>query len=458
MTGQQVIRRAVASTLAVVLTCAAGGPLRGQVLPPPRMVEEPSAGVAKPAAPAALGLEDLINLSLERNPTLRQAESDIQAAQGRALQAGLYPNPTFSVIGEEIGRRGGIHTPAQISQEIVTGGKLGLSRAVAGKEVDQQQLALLRQRHALFTTVRQGYFEVLTLQRRIEVLTELAGLATRSFENAQKLLEAQQIARLDLLQFEVELNRLRADREAAEWELIAARQRLAAGIGVPDLPCVPLLGDLGAPLPNYDFCQVRSMILELHPEVKSAQVGVSRAQLALQRAEVEACPNVTVSGGYQRNFNDRENEARYEVSVPIPVFNRNQGNIHAAQAAVGRAIQEVGRVQYDLSNRLAAAVGTYSAARARADRYRNQILPQARESYRLALGAFKGGQFDYLRVLQAQRAAAEANLEYLRALGDAWRGASEIAGLLLEERWPISILGPCDAPASGRIEGKENAP
>jgi hypothetical protein len=78
------------------------------------------------------------------------------AAQGRALQAGLYPNPTVSFVGEEIGKNGGIHTLPQIGQEIVTGKKLTLSRSVALREVDQAHLALMRQRYALFTTVRQG--------------------------------------------------------------------------------------------------------------------------------------------------------------------------------------------------------------------------------------------------------------------------------------------------------------
>jgi cobalt-zinc-cadmium efflux system outer membrane protein len=139
-----------------------------------------------------------------------------------------------------------------------------------------------------------------------------------------------------------------------------------------------------------------------------------------------------LAGGNSRNFNDRENQATYQVSVPLPVWNRNQGNIRAAQAELGRAIQEVSRVQNELTGRLWTAYGHYAAARQRAERYRTAILPNATKTYRLSQEAFRGGQFEYLRVLQAQRAAAEANLEYIRTLGEAWRAASEIAGLLLE--------------------------
>jgi cobalt-zinc-cadmium efflux system outer membrane protein len=93
-------------------------------------------------------------------------------------------------------------------------------------------------------------------------------------------------------------------------------------------------------------------------------------------------------------------------------------------------------VENDLTNRLWEAYGKYSAARQRADRYRSAVIPAADRTYRLALDAFRGGQFEYLRVLQALRTVQEAKLEYTRALGEAWRAASDIAGLLQEEHWP----------------------
>jgi cobalt-zinc-cadmium efflux system outer membrane protein len=402
--------------------------------PPPAAV---AAGPpAEPPPPAAVGLDDLVRLALDKNPALRHAGLDIDAARGRAVQAGLYPNLTVGVVGEEIGKQGGIYTLPLITQEIVTGGKLRLSRAAAERQVDQAFLAQVQQRFTLFTAVRQGYFESLSIQRRIEVLEQLIRLADQAYEGAQKLLDAKQIAELDALPFQVERDRLRGELDAARRELAAARRRLAATVGVADLPPAPLLGSLEAPLPAYDFEQARAFVLEEHPEIRSARVGVTRAQLTLRREEAEPIPNVTVGAGYQRNFNDRENQARYEVNVPLPLFNRNQGNIQAARAELARAVQEVDRVQNDVVRRLAAAFGEYDAARERAERYRTSILPNARKAYRLALEAFRGGQFEYLRVIQAQRAAAEADLEYVRLLGEAWRAAGEISGLLLEECWP----------------------
>lgn len=447
MTQRKALRQGVVARLlpVVVLTCVVTGFGRAQdTLPPPRPLP-PILPPRDAALPSVLRLEDLIRLSLEQNPALAQAGLEIQAAQGRAIQAGLYPNPTVSVIGEEVGKHGGIHTLPQVSQEIVTAGKRGLSRAVAEREVDQASLGLMRQRYVLLTTVRQGYFEVLAVQRRIEVLNQLITLATQAYENAQSLRKQDLIADLDLLPFQVELNRLRAQRQAAQREQAAAWGRLTASMGVPKLPPTPLAGSLETVLPAYDFERARAFLLDAHPEIRSAQVGTTRAQLAVRREQAQVVPNVTLVGGYTQNFNDRESQATYGVAVPLPVWNRNQGNIRAAQAELGRAFQEVNRVQNDLINRLWTAFGQYAAARELADSYRTAILPDAEKTYRLSLAAFKGGQFEYLRVIQAQRALAEANLEYIRALADAWRGASEIAGLLLEEHWPVTV-GECLKP------------
>jgi cobalt-zinc-cadmium efflux system outer membrane protein len=407
-------------------------------LPTPTPVAGEKAGAKPPAT--ELTLADLIALTVERNPRLGQVGWAVETARGRAVQAGLYPNPTLSVTGDELGDRtgpGGIWTAPYFSQEIVTGNKLGLSRAAALKEVDQAALRVASERYRLFTEVRQNYFEVLALQRRADILTQLIGLAEQSVENANKLLKAKEGSELDVVQLEVDLERYRADLDATSKSLPAAFRRLAASVGVDDLPVSRVAGDLDGPLPDYDLDRVRAYVVGIHPDLRSAQVGVERANLALKRATVEPIPNVTLGTGYVRQNQNRSNDWVIAASVPVPLWNKNQGNILAAKAQVSEAIFEVGRVQNDLVGRLATAFAAYAAAKERAAKYKTAILPKAEQTYDLSLKAYQGGQFEYLRVLQAQRAVAEARLEYLRSLGEAWRAASDIAGLMLEDQWPL---------------------
>src|SRR5581483_6022700 len=144
-----------------------------------------------------------------------------------------------------------------------------------------------------------------------------------------------------------------------------------------------------------------------HPDIQSARVAADRAQLLLARARVEPVPNVTVSGGYVRQNQNRSNDWTVAVSVPVPVWNRNQGNVRAAEAQAGLAIQEVGRVENELVERAATAFRDFASARQRAERYRSAIVPKARETFELSQKAYKGGQFEYLRVLEAQRTVGQ---------------------------------------------------
>ncbi|MBY0456119.1 MAG: TolC family protein, partial [Gemmataceae bacterium] len=302
-------------------------------LPVPR----PAGEKAATPVPPEVTLPDLINLTVERNPRLAQVGWAVETARGRAIQAGLYPNPTVSVTGDELGDRqgpGGIWTAPLVQQEIVTGNKLGLSKAAALKEVDQAALRVVSERYALFTNVRQNYWEVVTLQKRAEVLGQLIGLADKSVENANKLLKAKEGSELDVVQLEVDLERYKAELDSTNRALPAAFRRLAASVGVDDLPDMKVVGDLEIPLPDYELVRLRAYVLGIHPDLRAAQIGVERAQLVLKRATVEPIPNVTVGTGYVRQNQNKSNDWTISASVPVPLWNRNQGNIFAAKAQV----------------------------------------------------------------------------------------------------------------------------
>jgi len=410
---------------------------------------QPASFQAIPEAPTGpVAVDDMVRIAVGRNPRLAKATFAIDSAQGKFIQAGLYPNPQLAATADELGDRqgpNGIITAPQITQEIVTARKLSLSQAVAAREVDQSTLALLRERYAVIGSVRAAYYDLYALERRIAVLDELAKLAGDAVKTGQILLENKQIARLDLIQLEVELARFRTQAESAKRELPGARNRLAAAVGDPRLPVGASAGPY-EDVPKYDPDRTLETVLATHPDVRSAKVAVDKAHASVHRAEVDWIPNLTLTSGYVRQNQNQSNDWLIGVSAPIPVWNRNQGNIRSARAEFAMAGQEVGRVENDLAERVASALRGYSAALKLAEEYKGQILPKAEETYKLSMESFKGGQFEYLRVIQAQRTVAEARLEYNRALGEAWRFAADLSGLLLEESWPGVPLQKIPAP------------
>jgi outer membrane protein, heavy metal efflux system len=394
-----------------------------------------------PSNTSAIGLSELTVLTIQRHPRLAQVGWAVEAARGRALQAGLYPNPKVDLIGDELGDRtgpAGTLSLPQVSQEIVRGNKLELAKAVALREVDQATLTVVAERYRLLADVRQSYWDVVSLRQRAEVLTELIQLADRSIENAEKLLKAKEGSELDVVQLEVDRERYRAELDATQQSLPAAFRRLAASTGVPDLPEGTVTGRLDQSMPELELQPLQAYILGVHPLVESARVGVERARAAIRRAEAEPTPNITLTTGYVRQSQNRSNDWMLGASLPVPLWNKNQGNILAARAELGEALNEVGRVQSELSAKITTAFGSYAAAKARVAKYRSTIIPKAERSLQLSQKAYQGGQFEYLRVLQAQRAVAEARLELVRSLGEQWRSASELSSLSLDDQWPNS--------------------
>ncbi|NBO93095.1 MAG: TolC family protein [Planctomycetia bacterium] len=402
-------------------------------------------------------LDILTQMMLQSDPRLAQAALAVQVAAGRAVQAGLYPNPVAGFSADELFDRtgpGGILTPS-ITQEIVTGNKLGLAQSAAERERQKAELEVQSVRFRRTGAVRSAYYDLLALQRRLEMLGELTRLADESLQSGERLLKAGQNSRLDVVQLEVEKERYVAEREAVNRELPAAFRRLAAAVGVPDLPMRPLAGRLDTELPSYILDTARTFIAANHPEVLAAKKGVERAQYLLDRARVEPKPNITLMAGYTYQGQNRSNDMSVGVSLPVPIWNRNQGNIAVAQAELGDAIQHVGRAQTELTDQLGEAFAAYASAKRRAELYRERLLPRAREGFELSLKGYKANQFDYLRVLEAQRALAQADLETIRSLGDAWKAAANLSALLLEENWPLK---PSTNTPGPRIEIIRPAP
>lgn len=392
-----------------------------------------------PPAQPMLSLEQLEQMALESNPTLAQAAAQVQAAAGRTLQAGLYPNPNIGYNGEEISRaaNGGEHG-GFVEQRIVTAGKLGLSRAVFRQEQVQAEELAKAQHLRVLNNVRLLYYQTLGVQHLVAWRERLAALTQEAVDITSQLFNVGQADQPDLLQAEVESQQAQLDLSAARHDLERIWSQLAAVVGNPGLQRQALAGTLDDPLPELDWNKALTTLLEESPDLKVARAGVPRAEAALKRAQVEWIPDITLRGGVNYNFERFAPEDKLigpegfaEVRVPLPVFDRNQGNIIAAQADLDRAHREVQRVELSLRQCLATTFAEYRTAHQAVEVYRTRILANARQAYELYLQRFQQMAAAYPQVLIAQRTLFQAQVAYMAALIDLWRTVVEIRGLLL---------------------------
>src|ERR1700751_2113989 len=166
-------------------------------------------------------LEELQQMALQNNPTFAQSAANIQAAEGRKKQSGLYPNPTVGYQGEQI-RGGSFHGGGQgffVQQDIVLCGKLGLNRKIFDQELKQAETEAEEQKMRVATNVRMSYIEALAAQQTLELRHELSKLADDAVETTQQLANVGQADAPDVLEAEVEAQQAQLAVTMAEQNL-----------------------------------------------------------------------------------------------------------------------------------------------------------------------------------------------------------------------------------------------
>lgn len=381
-------------------------------------------------------LEELVALAESSSPALRQAAADVETARGVAIQAGLYPNPLLIGGANQIAGNQSQYYSA-LSQEIVTKNKLGLSQQAATRQVMQAEQNFIATRYQLLTVVRQSYMKTLAAQRRYEVLVRLVEIARKSMETADRLRVAGEGTRTDLLLFEIEFEKAEVAVENAEARLAAARKELAATLGLRDMQIGRINGNLLESLDQVAQQLLLEGYVPYNASVQIAELEVDRSKFLIRRAEVEPFPNVTVYAGYQRQIEPAlHNMGLLTLSVPLPLWNQNQGNITSAYGNLSKAHADVDAVQNDIARRMAEAGGRYRAADQQARRFELKIVPKAREGVKMIQEGFAQGQLDIMRLLQAQRALVESNLGFIDALEARWNAAAEMAGIAQLDTFP----------------------
>lgn len=395
----------------------------------------------QPPAGPMLRLEDLEQMGLANNPTLKQAEAQLRATAARKKQAGLYPNPTVGYQGEQIrgGSFRGGEQGAFIQQDILLGGKLGAARNVAEQERRQAEQEREEQKFRIMNSIRLAYYQALAAQETVALRTSLLKLTQDAVETSRQLFNVGQSDQPDVLQAEVEADQAALALATAQQNQQRVWKALSAVVGRPELPLSRLDGKL-EDVPEIDTDEWLQKLLTDSPAVKIAQLGVARAQAQLTRERREPIPDLEVRGGIEQNRELLESshvpvglQGFAEVGVQIPLFNRNQGNIQAAKADVERAQLEIKRVQLLLRERLASIVQNYLTAKTAADRYRNQMIPRAEKAYRLYLEKYNQMQAAYPQVLIAQRTLFQLKTDYVTTLESVWINSIALTGFMLTD-------------------------
>ena len=406
-------------------------------------------------ASEAITLARALALTLERSPQLAAFSWDIRAAEARILQAKLLPNPEISFEGEDFTRAGvqsateSMQNTLVLSQLIELGGKR--DSRVREAQFDRRATAWDYQakRLEVLKSTTLAFIEVLSGQRKVQLAEENIALTEREVPITQKRVEAGKASSVELIRANTEAATARIELTEATHDLEAARVNLAAQWGAKKATFPSVSGNLEQlrPIPSLETLKAK---LQANPELAKWTTERQRREASVNAARAEAQPDLTLDAGPRLlGASHADMSVVAGFSIPLPLWNRNQGKIAEAEANVAKTSDEQAAAEADANAELNEAYQTLQRAAEEVRILRDTVLPGAKSVVDETTEGYATGRFSQLDVLDAQRSYIETRTQYVRALSDFQKAAAQIDALTAG---PVELPSP--GPVSTTYQGK----
>lgn len=386
-------------------------------------------------------------LALRHNPTLAAVVWKVRAGEARTLQASLHPNPELDIEVEDIAGTGALRgvESAEITlglgQVIELGGKRRKRARVAALERDRAAWEYEATRLDVLTQVTQAFVDVLSAQERLKLETELVRLAEQVFTIAAQRVKAGKVPPMEETRARVALSTSRITLQRAQRELTAAQERLVATWGGTRPTFVHVVGALET-LTAIPSAEVVAQHIAQNPDIARWSTIMAQRQAAVALEHAKRIPDPTIGGGV-RYFNESQDQALLlEVSIPLPIFDRNQGEILAARYEVAQSDEERRAAAIGVRTALSETYTTLAAALSEAGTLRDDVLPGAQQAFDTASEGYRRGKFRFLDVLDAQRTLFEARGQYIAALAAYHKAVAALERLI---GGPLRALTPASS-------------
>lgn len=382
-------------------------------------------------APVQITLEQALSEALNRNPTLSVERREIDIAKGTRRQAAIYPfNPEIEAEGGagrardrvEADERRGINTKSiGISQTIWLKGQRGLRvRGAEAGVLRAQSLVQDAERQVVADTLK-TYSDLLVSQERVNLAREILGVVRQVQDAAQKLFEGDAVPQLDVFRSEVEVRKAENRLVNEERTLAVAQRELALLIGrTVEQPLRAVAPSPVLAQPQGDVDALRNEAFARRPDLNAALAAVQAGQAEVDLVKAERFfPELKVGLKYEaaRDFDAVGQSGLLTLSIPLPLFNRRDGDLDRARAEVARQEAQVELARRRIEKEVSTAAQQVAASRQIVDRYVESILPQQERNFRLLREAYAIGEIRVTDVFVGQREFIGDREAYLEAVG-----------------------------------------
>jgi outer membrane protein, heavy metal efflux system len=373
-------------------------------------------------AQAHLTLADAVSQALASHPQLTAAAARVSAAEGLRRQAGLGPNPRLILQSENTRFPGSPpfaipedhDSYAYLAQTIETGGKRSGRVALATENIRRGEFDLQLERRQIASRVSAAYWSAAGAVEYRDLLQDAVTSFDRTVQLHRDRVREGAAPEVDLLRIEVERDRLITLARSAAQDAERDRITLFREMGKIDFPPITFAEDLERT--QTVAALALDQVLEQRVEMKLARESVEQARANLRLQQSNAKPDPDVHLGYKRTAGTDTLYAA--VQIPLPVRNRNQGQIEAAAAEVKVAESSVAATEALIRSEVESARRDYEARRKLLEDTLRPMRDHADEVYRIVDAAYQEAGTDLLRLLDAERTQIDTESIYVHALSE----------------------------------------
>jgi len=392
----------------------------------------------------ALTMDDAVATAMQRNRDLIAARLEVEATQLDRVQAGLYPNPTFSytlgnlVLGTANSQGGTttagfgdqtVHT-VSISDVIDVWAKRNAHIRFANRGVDYQRIIVEDALREVSYAVRGAFTDVLREQWELQLARETRSRYDETIRLSRARFRAGEISNAELNKIELEGTRYQNDVIDGEMELDLAKQKLAALMGLRPTEMPPTVDEPAERRVELSLPDLLQRAMRERPDLRATLAAQYRANAELGSARRDALPDISLGIGYTHsNFTvsgDNPDSLYLNLSLPLPIFDRNQANIGRARLHLKMAENDNAKLQLAIEHDVTDAVRRCQRARALLAVFEGGMLERAENALKVAETSYKAGGVSLLELLEAQRTYIETRAQYLKVRHDLQQGLIDV--------------------------------
>ena len=374
---------------------------------------------------SALTIDQAVTGALSNNLDLQAAYFEVEKARGRLIQAGLWPNPElqFSTTTDRPFKNEGERTStAGFQQAFPISGRLHFAKQASRVDVAQAMAEIRNRERLLIGEVERDFLTVLLLRQQIAANREFIGANRDLVTTFEERLKRAEVSEVDVNLARVELQRLELESGLLGVDLSTRELSLRLRLGLPPEQPISVEGDLGALAARFAPERYQTSMFVNRPDLRQTELGIDRAKAELRLARAEAWADWTLGSDYQseRRVDDpmgarTDPSLAFRISIPLAIWNRNQGRVYEQQATASQARQQVEALQLSIRTEIATALARAIKLREVVNKYSGELLPALTRTTDLVRKGYNEGLVAPTQIIQVQQQRATLRTSFLGA-------------------------------------------